>query len=296
MKSTTFLRIGLHPLIAALCGAAIAGERMGKDTRMAGDDVPPPVGGVVAGGSSVSRSVSVTSDGRNTVRKTTITRDGHTETVIETTGPDGKTIVTRDGARPENGQNPRTANPQPGGNRAMVGLRVKEAQAVLREQLGLDANEGVVVELVDPGGPAAAAGIIAHDILLALDGRPLGTPADLRNHLSDHKPGDKVGFSMLRKGKPGRVSVTLAPARETPENLDGPLANRRTLEEMGIDIADIEGLGEIGPGAFKIEIKGDGSDALNTLLDDPDVPESIKQLLRSASGSQERLGSSGTVD
>jgi hypothetical protein len=317
------MKLRLLPLCA--CLAAPAGAQTNLNVEIKGPDgihaearaearaeVQPgqPGGRFHAAGTTQSQSVTVTSDGQTTVKKTTTTRDGVTETVIETTGPDGVTTVTRDGAFKnkrgdaaadaadpaegvEDPDEPRVATT------AFAGLRVQEAPEVLRDQLGLAENEGLVVDLVAPDGPAATAGITTNDILLKLDGQPLASPADLRHGIRRHAPGDMVEFSLLRKGRNESATVTLGES-EANEETDGPAGilgdpadlARRIMEGLNLGEADFGGLGdfqgmEIVPDV-QIEIRGGDNGGLDALLDDPNLPESFKALLRKARAAQEK--------
>ena len=54
-----------------------------------------------SGSSSVKKSVTVTSDGKQTIKKTTITENGKTRTITEITDPDGNTRIVQ-GANEQN--------------------------------------------------------------------------------------------------------------------------------------------------------------------------------------------------
>lgn len=72
------------------------------------------------------------------------------------------------------------------------------------------AARGAQITDVYPGGPAAAAGIQPHDILLRFDDDDIVDPADLRRHEAALKPGSKVQVSGLRNGTPFHTQVILA--------------------------------------------------------------------------------------
>jgi len=76
------------------------------------------------------------------------------------------------------------------------------------------AARGVQVTDIYPGGPAAQAGIQAHDILLRIGQHDILDPSDLRRYEASLKPGTRVEVSGLRNGSPFHVEVTLA-ARPT---------------------------------------------------------------------------------
>jgi len=85
------------------------------------------------------------------------------------------------------------------------------------------AARGAQVTDVYPGGPAAQAGIQAHDILLRIGSEDIVDPADLRRHEAALKPGSKVKVSGLRNGAPFSAEVTLAqrPPMTPTASLDG---------------------------------------------------------------------------
>ena len=80
------------------------------------------------------------------------------------------------------------------------------------------AARGVQVSEVYAGGPAAAAGIQPHDILLRIGNDDIADPADLRRHEAALKPGSTVDVSGLRNGAPFHLNVTIA---QRPSALPG---------------------------------------------------------------------------
>jgi S1-C subfamily serine protease len=97
------------------------------------------------------------------------------------------------------------------------GLGVALAPDQLSERIGLD---GVLVMRVDPGGPAADAGlrpterdlqgnITLGDVITAIDNQPVKSTEDYFSALEEHKPGDQVTLSIERDGQSRQVTVTL---------------------------------------------------------------------------------------
>ncbi|MBN1394572.1 MAG: PDZ domain-containing protein [Pirellulales bacterium] len=98
-----------------------------------------------------------------------------------------------------------------------LGIMAVPADELLRKQLNLPENEGLIVAGVFPEGPAAKAGIVQHDVLLRFGQRPLGDLDDLIKAVAD--AGDTAQkVELIRGGK--RQSVEVAPARR-------PAAERR---------------------------------------------------------------------
>ncbi len=94
-----------------------------------------------------------------------------------------------------------------------IGIGYVQMTPAIAAQLGISMQEGVLVRLVEPGSPAAQAGIQLRDVITAFDGQPLKEEAALSKALNGHKPGDTVTLTILRDGKTMDVKVTLG---ETP--------------------------------------------------------------------------------
>ncbi len=66
-------------------------------------------------------------------------------------------------------------------------------------------REGLLVERVTTGTPAARAGLQAGDVVIAADGRPVGDIADLRRALRGRE--GTVKLDLVRKGKKETASI-----------------------------------------------------------------------------------------
>ena len=67
----------------------------------------------------------------------------------------------------------------------------------------------MLVVAVTNGSPAAAAGILVGDILLAFDGRAIASPEDLMDLLHRTPPERAVTLGVLRGGAAVDVAVTV---------------------------------------------------------------------------------------
>lgn len=92
---------------------------------------------------------------------------------------------------------------------AFLGVGPAPLTPELREQFGIDAEEGIVVLNVVEGSGAARAGIEAGDVLLSADGEPLRSVEDLFALLRERDPGDEVELELLRDDERQTVTVTL---------------------------------------------------------------------------------------
>jgi S1-C subfamily serine protease len=73
-----------------------------------------------------------------------------------------------------------------------------------------EAGEGLLVVAVTPDAPAARAGLLLGDVILAVDGQTIGSPEELLDWLTGNRIGKTATVRLLRGGKPAEVSVTIA--------------------------------------------------------------------------------------
>jgi hypothetical protein len=95
-----------------------------------------------------------------------------------------------------------------------LGVQINRPGAEVRAQLpALLPGTGFVVEKIEAGGPAAAAGLLPHDVLWRFDEQLLINEAQLTVLLGLHEPGDLVRIEFYRGGKPmlGEVKLGEAP-------------------------------------------------------------------------------------
>ncbi len=115
-------------------------------------------------------------------------------------------------------------------HRAFLGVQTLSVDGGLSEALDLPVKEGLLVELVTSGGPAAAAGIrggdrvvqagmrrihIGGDVITAIDNQKVGSQLDVNLVLNRKRPGDTITVTVYRGGKKMDIPVKL---RERPGN------------------------------------------------------------------------------
>src|ERR1700691_1670664 len=70
-------------------------------------------------------------------------------------------------------------------------------------------NEGAVVTQVEPGSPAAKAGLKVGDVIIELDGQKGSDASQLQIEVGQKEPGSSIKLGVLRDGKNINESVTL---------------------------------------------------------------------------------------
>ena len=85
--------------------------------------------------------------------------------------------------------------------RGSIGVQFQEdlgTNPITLKSLG--APYGIVIELVEPGGPAEKAGLKPGDVITAVNGQPVKTGNDLVNPIAQATIGSKVKLSYVRDG------------------------------------------------------------------------------------------------
>ena len=85
--------------------------------------------------------------------------------------------------------------------RGWIGVRIQSVTPEIAESLGLGTARGALIAGVSPGGPAAAAGLEAGDIVLAFDGRNIATMRDLPRVVAEAAIGSSVDMQIFRGGE-----------------------------------------------------------------------------------------------
>jgi putative serine protease PepD len=98
----------------------------------------------------------------------------------------------------------------PGEPVAYLGIRGPVAVSDPQVQFQFDppVDDGVLIQEVPSDGPAAAAGMLAGDIIVAFDGRAVADEDDLVSAIRSHDPGDRVEVEVVR-GEGERLTLTV---------------------------------------------------------------------------------------
>jgi putative serine protease PepD len=91
---------------------------------------------------------------------------------------------------------------------AFFGLQTTPIPPAAAEQAGLP--EGLYVQAVTPGGPAAAAGLRPDDVITKINGDEATSNIQLQELTLTKKPGDTVSIDYTRDGHSSTTTVTLA--------------------------------------------------------------------------------------
>jgi S1-C subfamily serine protease len=90
-----------------------------------------------------------------------------------------------------------------------LGVSVGRLTPQIEQALGLHVSSGAIVLGVQPGGPAAHAGVQAGDVITKLAGNTVSSVTDLLAELRKTKPGQRVQLTVVRSGQSKQLTITI---------------------------------------------------------------------------------------
>ena len=104
--------------------------------------------------------------------------------------------------------------------RGSIGIQFREGlSGAVNRVYGF--KNGVLVQVVTPGGPAEKGGIKVGDIITTIDGRSIKDGDDLVNEIASRRPGSTIRLGFLRDGKPSDATVTIGDRDKVFADLGG---------------------------------------------------------------------------
>ena len=126
--------------------------------------------------------------------------------------------------------------------RGSIGISFREGQSSAISRMY---GKGVVVQQVQPGGPADKAGIKIDDVIVSIDGRQIRNGEDLVADIASRRPGTTVRLGYMRDGKPMTTTVVVGDRDQIFSNMLGqnnaaPSDNGSSSEsKLGVTVREI---------------------------------------------------------
>ncbi|HVO13522.1 MAG TPA: DegQ family serine endoprotease [Vicinamibacteria bacterium] len=189
--------LGLHEVKGALAGDVVPGSAAARAGLERGDVIVAYDGKPVDDANGLRNHVAETAPGTHVTL--TVVRQGEQKTLSTDLGELQPTRTASNGGDDD----------APHGR---LGLAVEPLTPDAAEQVGAKATKGLLVDQVDPAGPAASAGFQPGDVIEQVNGKAVSTVTDLRSataNASDAHPAlvlvDRKGASLFLALAPGRA-------------------------------------------------------------------------------------------
>jgi serine protease Do len=99
--------------------------------------------------------------------------------------------------------------------RGYLGIRIQGLNEDLADSLGIAHNKGEFVQAVEPGQPAANAGIKPGDVIVRVDGKDVTRDQTLSFLVANVAPGKRIPIELIRDGR--RMTVTAVVGKRPSE-------------------------------------------------------------------------------
>jgi serine protease Do len=146
--------------------------------------------------------------------------------------------------------------------RGWIGVQIQPVTAEIADSIGMKASQGALVAEPQANGPAAKAGILAGDVITAVNGTPIKDAKDLAKHIGGMAPGATVKLTVWRKGEEKAISLSLG---ELPKEREARAALPDSSAPAGTDVPRL-GL-TLAPAG---QVAGSGSEGVVVTEVDPD--------------------------
>ncbi|MCX7292904.1 Do family serine endopeptidase [Janthinobacterium sp.] len=102
--------------------------------------------------------------------------------------------------------------------RGWIGVETQDITPELAQSFSLQRSSGAIIAGVVRNGPADKAGIVPGDILLTVEGKPVGDTTEMLNLIAQLPPGGKAKMTVLRKNREAALDVVVG-KRPLPKEL-----------------------------------------------------------------------------
>ncbi|MGC4118093.1 MAG: Do family serine endopeptidase [Myxococcales bacterium] len=143
--------------------------------------------------------------------------------------------------------------------RGYLAVTVQDLTPDLAKAMGLGEPGGALVASVEPGGPAAAAGLKAGDVVVALNGEAVKDAASLSRRVAAMPPGNKITLKVQRKKTTLEATATLGERPAKAGQGRGNQGGGSQEESLGLSLRpvpqELRQQLEIGGGALVTEVQ-----------------------------------------
>ncbi len=121
-----------------------------------------------------------------------------------------------------------------------IGLGGRTNGPVIAQALRLHSEAGVVVQDVDPDGPAHRSGLRPGDLIDRIDGQPLGGLPQLHVALYRATHGSRLRLGVLRDGERSEVHVKVRGRSPVASRLAAAVTTQNLIPELGVFVLDVD--------------------------------------------------------
>jgi serine protease Do len=124
--------------------------------------------------------------------------------------------------------------------RGWLGIAFQPMTEELAKAFGLSGKKGVVVANVTPDSPAQKGGMKSGDIVLSVDGKPLGDSKTLPHMVAKIKPGTVAPFTVFRDGKEITLKIEIGKMPGDEEKSPTSSSSTKGETDLGLTVDNLD--------------------------------------------------------
>jgi serine protease Do len=152
--------------------------------------------------------------------------------------------------------------------RGWIGVQIQPVTQDIADSLGMKKAEGALVAAPQDNSPASKAGIVAGDVITAVNGKEVKDARDLAKMIGAFQPKTEVKLSVLHKGSDKTIALTLGelPAQQQASNTSTGRSGGESgteLSKLGLTLAPaarVAGAGREGVVVTDVDSSGVAAD------------------------------------
>ncbi|KIG03986.1 DegQ family serine endoprotease [Caballeronia concitans] len=124
-------------------------------------------------------------------------------------------------------------------DRGRIGVTVQAMNQTLANSFGMTSPQGALVSSVEPGGPAAKAGLQPGDVIVALNGVPVTDSTSLPSQVAGLAPGSSAKVQVWRDKSTKDINVTIGALKDTKTasaNVNGDAGGAAQDARLGVAV------------------------------------------------------------
>ena len=149
--------------------------------------------------------------------------------------------------------------------RSVLGIYIQEVDQDLADSFGIGTSGGILISRIIEDSAAEAAGLQEGDILMEIDGRPVGKVSAFRNRVSSTPPGTAVQLKIFRDGAYRTVEAVTRELEGEGSVAAADTAGAEMNDRLGLTVGELDAgmaaqLGiETGRGVLITEVEQGGA-------------------------------------
>jgi serine protease Do len=121
--------------------------------------------------------------------------------------------------------------------RGWLGVQIQPLTSEIAESLGLEDTRGALVAGIEPGSPAASAGVRPGDVIVGMNGEPLDEYKDLPRLVAAASAGSESTLQVIRQGETLDLAVEIG--NMPADDVQVALADDADTPKLGVYLAEL---------------------------------------------------------